>query len=697
MKEKKKLTVERSMNDLKRAYEAKRPLIQRQLEDFRFALGEQWSAEDTEKLKAAGFAKPFTDNRVQPNLFLLTGLERQNRTDFKAFPEGEEDSLKAEIASVLFKDAIKRSGFSFKSSEQFKDAITCGESHLEFYLDYTDSPLNGTPKWRKCDSNMIFPDPASREYDFDDAAFVYKITVGVDREDLINLFPKKKKALQALVSGKMNLDDLVGDRIKRQEKDYPKRGGKSDGPTEPGKTEEGFDLIERYYKNWVEMVFIGDKEKGTLTEAKSLEDAEAFVEQYTGGIEKNQQAYENAVAQIYAEAERDPSFAMLPLDAKAATLQETELLPPEPPAQDPERFIVVKRLIPEIWCFAHVPGMEDELANERAWCYPKWKKYPIAPCFGRFSTAPLTGDDRHLLVQGLVHGVKGAQEKHNKSEMLMLRHLSVSANSGWLEEEGSWVNPELVKNFGSAPGVNLQYRKGAKVPERIFPMQLSQGHAQIAEQSAEAIKAQLGINADLLATQQGGADSGRAIALRQKQGLLMVQELFDNLSRTRQLAGRMLLSQLGNIYDTDTAMKVLGDAFLRKNFPPVMLPNPQMPGQEVPMMDPQSGKPMEFDRDLAEVAIAEVLSGALETYDVSVGEAVASESQKMANDAMLSEFSKNYPGMIPPHIAIAHSQLPEATKNEILQFMKQQQAAAQAAANAGVRPQTGKGPATQGE
>ena len=105
MAKKEKLTIARANSDFKMAYEAKRSLIEREKEDFLFSLGEQWSVEEKAKLEQSGI-DPVVDNRIQPNLFLLTGLERQNRSEFKAFPEGEEDGLKAEIATQLFKDAI---------------------------------------------------------------------------------------------------------------------------------------------------------------------------------------------------------------------------------------------------------------------------------------------------------------------------------------------------------------------------------------------------------------------------------------------------------------------------------------------------------------------------------------------------------------------------------------------------------------
>jgi len=677
-KEKDALTVEKSMSDFKRAYRAKSKLVAREKEDFLFALGDQWSDDDLKKLEAAK-TKPVTDNRIAPNLFLLTGLERQNRTDFKAYPIGEEDGLKAEIATSLFKDAIKQSGFSFKSSDQFKDGITCGESHLELYLDYTDSLLNGKPMWDKCDGDAIFPDPSSREYDFSDARYVYKIKLDMSKEDLQNLFPEKKKAIEVVGEGKLNLSSLSGEQS-RQHRDYP-RGESSEPIGEP--EEKCFDLIERYYKKWVEKIFIGDKQTGEIKESEDMEKAQGFIDQYKAQITQNQTGFDQAVQTALASLPQEMS--LIPMDRQLLALQSQGVqLPPPPPAQNPDRFIIIKRQVPEIWCFSHIPGMEGPLADEVAWFYPKWKTYPFVTFFARFSSAPLTGDKRHLLIQGLVHGVKGSQEKHNKAEMLMLRHLNSSTNSGWLSEEGTWVDPSKVEGFGTTPGVNLEYKKGSQQPQRIFPNPLSQGHAQVAQDSSESIKAQLGINADLLATQQGGTDSGRAIALRQRQGLLMVQELFDNLSRSRQIAGRFILSQLGEMYDVETATKVLGEAFMRKNFPVLMLMNPDTKQQE-PMKD-KYGQPMVYDKEMADLAITEVLSGNLGDYNVSVGESVASETQRMAISMEIKDISTAYPGLISPDILIRHSQLSESAKSEVLQSMQQAQMRAQEQAQTAQQP-----------
>ena len=57
--------------------------------------------------------------------------------------------------------------------------------------------------------------------------------------------------------------------------------------------------------------------------------------------------------------------------------------------------------------------------------------------------------------------------------------------------------------------------------------------------------------------------------------------------------------------------------------------NPETNQQE-PMKD-EFNNPMEYDKEMADLAIADVLSGDLGSYDVSVGEAVSSETLRMAN------------------------------------------------------------------
>jgi len=338
-----------------------------------------------------------------------------------------------------------------------------------------------------------------------------------------------------------------------------------------------------------------------------------------------------------------------------------------------DQFRMIERRVPEIWVLSFTGGLDEPLQNERAWFYPRWKGYPFMMYFANFMNAPIRSRNKHLNIQGIVHMAKDSQFEVNKRKVQELAILNSSANGGWLSPYGVWVDPKKVESFGSTPGVNLEYYPEKGKPERIFPMPLSQGHAQLVAEAKQDIKEETGVNADLLAMQEGGQASGRAIALRQRQGLVMVQKVFDNLSRTKKIAARFLLSQLKEIYDIPAAIKVLGQAFIRRNFV-TQVPDPNT-GQMVERVDILAAQ-RTIDKVLNDIEFGK--------YDVSVGEAVFSETMRIANFSELNELAKlpQFQGVITPDILVEESQLPQSTKTRILNQIDQarQQQAQQARA-----------------
>ena len=85
-------------------------------------------------------------------------------------------------------------------------------------------------------------------------------------------------------------------------------------------------------------------------------------------------------------------------------------------------------------------------------------------------------------------------------------------------------------------------------------------------------------------------------------------------------------------------------SFLKKTFPAPTEVDEE--GQDQPMVD-KFGDRMEFDREMAELAIAEVLTADMQQFDVTVGEAVASDTLRMAHSAEIKEISDSFPGLIP--------------------------------------------------
>jgi hypothetical protein len=202
------------------------------------------------------------------------------------------------------------------------------------------------------------------------------------------------------------------------------------------------------------------------------------------------------------------------------------------------------------------------------------------------------------------------------------------------------------------------------------------------------MKESSGINAEQLAM-ESGERSGRAIALRQKQGLVMVQKYFDNYSRTKKLTYKFILSQLPQVFDVERAVRVLGDAFLQEHFSvPVMGPMVDaatgqpaidpMTGQPVmgPQIDPNTGQPMmQIDQQVVVTTINEVLNDVeLGNYDVAIGESAQNETVRLANFMTLTEMQQaGVP--IPPDVFVEESSISSASKKKIMAAIQQMQTA----------------------
>lgn len=94
-------------------------------------------------------------------------------------------------------------------------------------------------------------------------------------------------------------------------------------------------------------------------------------------------------------------------------------------------------------------------------------------------------------------------------------------------------------------------------PQRNSPALLNSGELQAAEQCIEDMKATMGIfDASLGA--QSNETSGRAIIARQREGDSATFPWIDNLNRSIQHAGRVLVDLIPKIYDSERVIRVLG-------------------------------------------------------------------------------------------------------------------------------------------
>jgi hypothetical protein len=550
-----------------------------------------------------------------------------------AYPEGGEDSLVANIVTELLKNSMKLCDGDYRVSEQFENGLICGECYLEPYLDYSYDMVNPKLMLKATDYFSCFPEPGFQLYDLSDAEYFCKITFDLVQDKLIQMFPDKEKEIIDIAVGKIDLQGWANlrtlDGMDIQRHGYNKEDDTSTG--EGGSTEPLYDLVEYYYKKYVKKYYIVKKGVG-LKEVIDDEEAERTI-----AIDK----------------ETDTNNGRFPM----------------------------KKIIkyePEIWCASLVGN--TVLDNARCWTYPKWKSYPFIPYFTYRSTQKLK--DQELLVQGIVRALKDPQREVNKRRTQTLRILNTSANSGWIAPKGVIVDKDAWREYSASAGSILEYelKKASDMrPEKILPTPLSQGHEQMAQEASDDLKAISGINADLLAMSDK-AVSGVAIGIRQRQGMVMVQKIFDNLSQTKRLLGRFILSIFSDIYDVETVTRILGDQFIKESFSvPVMQPQPDpMTGQmqNMPVMGQDGKLEMQLDEKLVKDTLDNVLSNSgIGVYDVTVGESASNETTKYANFMVLMDMASKYPGVIPPDVLVGESLISESSKQKIVASIEAQKAA----------------------
>ena len=148
-------------------------------------------------------------------------------------------------------------------------------------------------------------------------------------------------------------------------------------------------------------------------------------------------------------------------------------------------------------------------------------------------------------VMGVTQNLAGPQQEVNKRRSQALHNLNQTANSGFKVKKVLNNYDRHLAKHGSTPGVVLDESKAGGKIERIEPVPLSQGHITASQMSADDMKEISGANPDLLGQMlEGHNESGKAIELRQAQGMKVVEVLFDNFNRTEKLVSLGLVEMI---------------------------------------------------------------------------------------------------------------------------------------------------------
>lgn len=179
--------------------------------------------------------------------------------------------------------------------------------------------------------------------------------------------------------------------------------------------------------------------------------------------------------------------------------------------------------------------------------YSPYESFTVVPYFAYF---------RRGKTVGMVDNAIGPQEVLNKAVSQVVHIVNSSANSGWVVEENSVTNMTMkeLETRGAQNGLVIEYKKGAKPPQKIQPNQVPTGVTHLIDRADKALKdvtvpeAMRGV--------QGPETSGVAIQAKQFASQQQLSVPLDNLAYTRQLLAKRILSLVQRYYDTHRIFRI---------------------------------------------------------------------------------------------------------------------------------------------
>jgi len=302
-------------------------------------------------------------------------------------------------------------------------------------------------------------------------------------------------------------------------------------------------------------------------------------------------------------------------------------------AASPEEFghlVVIERKVPIIKMQSVI---EDQIL-----CYdgpsPYYQRmYPFIPVFGDYDPS---FNDWKWKLQGRVRLLRDSQNEANKRRSQLLHAAMTIPLSGWYYEEGAVDDPKVF-NESAGAGKAMKIRDINKV-KQIVPQNIPAGLVQLEKMHDEDM-IRMNLNADLLGAIEGGTGAsapGITLQLRQRQGLIAVQGLFENLSNAKKILGKYLVEMINERWDRTKLERIIGREL-----------------------------PMDWD-DVKQDA----------RYDVVIDEIINSPTYRMTNFVILTQLAQSgFP--VSPQTIVKYSDFPQGMKDDIMNDIQQAQQAQQ--------------------
>ena len=167
----------------------------------------QWDEKNKSKLVGENRAV-LTINEIEPKIDLLSGYQRQNRTDIRFYPTEDGDSRGADIATALFKNGWEFNEGTFQESQVFEDSMIVGRGNFNIYID-TENNDEGDIRIEWYPWQSVYYGEHIR-LDASDCSYVCK-EKWFSKSELVNKYPDKEEELSKIMDLYVADGDIAGD------------------------------------------------------------------------------------------------------------------------------------------------------------------------------------------------------------------------------------------------------------------------------------------------------------------------------------------------------------------------------------------------------------------------------------------------------------------------------------------------------
>ena len=473
----------------------------RSQESMDFYNNKQWTNEEIEKAKAKKRSYE-TINEINHKVKLLSGYQRQNRTDIRYVPVESGDQVTADILNNVVKNICEQNNFSHIETLVFEDGVITGRGFYQVYID-NDKNVEGDVIIKKYTWNDVYIGPHD-EYTLDDCEYLVK-TKWYSKAKVRQMFPDKVDEIKVEW-------DAIEELAKNNAAGSPQTKGYSLTDSEGNVNSDNFNYSPDFYDISKKNLLVMELEEKKYVKLDLLinTDDESFFDK-----------------KIFDDG----------------MIEKIKSIP---------GFKEIKRTVTEYWVYKSSGGtLLDKYESDL-------NGFSIVPYY-----IEKRGDNVYGKVE-TVKGEQRIVNKAASQTMDIINKTAtygwfIDANT-FPDEKFKKQFLQQATSAGFIQEVNSVSNIPVQVQGVKFPNEL----VNVQAMHSEKLRELMNVNNELLGL-NSQATSGIAIVEKKRQGLIGNEYIFDNLSLAKRLLGRLLVQAVQLVYSPKRIYRILRSSNARKS------------------------------------------------------------------------------------------------------------------------------------